>query len=363
MKYAICAATPFQLLNALNLVVNHLKEDDEKDLFFRNFSDEMAEYLEKLRGYNLFDHIYEYDLNVKRDLLNDFVQARFPSLYLKGLIKPEFVIHECDYNCITVTSGTELECALSRIYCDAKTIAYDDGLGSYIGDMIHDKKMHLLWRICGRNNDHIRPDALYINNIEFCQSTISNNHIALKRFAESSEKYRKMVLDIFGIKISELYRTHRICYLTQPKERYFSDSVTSKEIERILLEFSDDCFVRVHPRDTEKNRIEEIFQVDDSKGVWELICQTAITNKHILIGGVSTAQLIPKLLYNMEPWLIFTYKLYSVDKKYSKDYQTYEALVKRIQMAYKDKYKIFIPESLEELVKNIGVAIKSGGKQ
>ena len=359
MKYAICVATPFQLLNALNLVTNFLDESDEKDLFFRNMSSEMNEYLKKVN--RLFDHIYEYDLKKKRNLLDDFIQARFPALYLLNLINPKIEIRNIQYDYITVTSGTELECALTRVDKNAKTIAYDDGLGSYVGDMIHDKKMHFLWRMCGRSNKRIKPEVLYINNKDFCQSLIATDYKQLKKMDEIDQKYNRMIFDIFNLSISNLYDTHKICYLTQPLEGLFDNTEFKNNIENILLEFQDDCFVRLHPRDFFGGKIKEKLSIDDSTGLWELICLNSITEEHILISGVSTAQLIPKLFYNIEPWLIFTYKLYKFDKRFESDYFSSELLVEKIRKEYKCKYKIMVPETLNELRENITVALRSGG--
>lgn len=361
MRYAICVATPFQLFNAINLVANNLNAEDEKDLFFRNFSSEMDGYLKRIKKYNLFNNVYEYDLRMKRNYIDDLIQARFPSLYLSRLFHYSFVVMDKQYDYITVTSGTEVECALSRVFRNAKTIAFDDGLGSYIGDMIHDKKMNIFWRLFGRSNNHIRPEALYINNIDFCESTISNKHVELKKVEDCNNQYKMMILNVFDIYVSRLFTDHKVCYLTQPAEYMFSNTLSRDKIEKVLSRYASDCFVRFHPRDLDRDRLNGIFHIDDSKGIWELICQYSITEKHILVGAGSTAQLAPKLFYNIEPWIIFTHRLYSFDKRFKGNFLVFEQLANNIRNKYNSKNKVLIPNNLSELEMSIVSAIEHEG--
>ena len=53
-KVAICAATPFQTLNAINLAVNVLNDGYEIDLFFRDFREDTHSILNELSKYDFF---------------------------------------------------------------------------------------------------------------------------------------------------------------------------------------------------------------------------------------------------------------------------------------------------------------------
>lgn len=66
MIIAICAATPFQSLNAVNLAMHSLDSDVRKILFYRNYSSTTDKILQRILQYSLFDEVYEYDL-VKKD--------------------------------------------------------------------------------------------------------------------------------------------------------------------------------------------------------------------------------------------------------------------------------------------------------
>ena len=52
MRYAICADTPYQMLNAVNLACNTIGASDSKDLFFGNVSEEMSRIFLKIKKYH-----------------------------------------------------------------------------------------------------------------------------------------------------------------------------------------------------------------------------------------------------------------------------------------------------------------------
>ena len=102
MKYAICCATPYQTLNAINLLCNHLSESDEIDLYFRNFTEETNAILSKIREYNIVINIFEYNLKNKNKIIsylfNDFLQASFPALFIRSIVKDKWVKSNKNYD-------------------------------------------------------------------------------------------------------------------------------------------------------------------------------------------------------------------------------------------------------------------------
>lgn len=352
MKIAICCATPYQTLNAINLVYNILKKDNENeiDLYYRNFSEKTDNILLKIKKYNLFNNIYEYNLVSKEKktlyYINNLIQAIYPKKFIQDLTVQEINFKK-NYECITITSGTEFEVALTRIYPNAYTIAYDDGLGSYIGDIVHDHKLNILWKILGRRTDKIKPKTLYVNNVDFCESILANEIKELRDFNKYDNYLNKMIKDIFDYSDDNIYNNKRIVYLTQPYEEI--DRIITKQIgkvESVLIEFSKYGIVRNHPR-YEKN-VDIGFVEDRSRNLWEIICETSITDNHILISICSTAQILPKLLYGKEPWLIFTYKIF----EYSNEdviKNKFIPIINKIKNLYTQKNKILIPENEHEL--------------
>lgn len=355
MSIAICAATPFQALNAINLVCNSLEKTERKVLFYRDFSVESHDILLGIRKYHIFDCIYEYDLESKSNILkymtNDAIQAVSPSIFVKWVTKSHIDLNQEEFDTITITSGTELEVALTRIYPNARTIAYDDGLGSYVGDIVHDHKLNFIWRLLGRRTDSIWPETLYINNVEFCDSRLSKNKKKLISLGEADAGFKYMIYDIFNVSDNDLYDLRPLIYLSQPLNELGSNMDRFEDsIENVLSEFEKYGIYRKHPRDSRKTELK--FKKDDSNCIWELICGDKIDEDSVLISCCSTAQIMPKILYNKEPWIIFTYKLYGIDKSPVYESRFYPVIT-RLKSCYKQNYKIEEPESVEDLAKVI----------
>lgn len=355
MNIAICVATPFQAMNAINLACNTFEQSDRKVLLYRNFSDLSNDILLGIKKYSIFDKIYEYDLISKDNklvyLFNDFVQAVFPEIFVKWIIKDCITLKEEAFNYITFTSGTELEVALTRIFPKAKTIAYDDGLGSYVGDIIHDHKLYWIWKILGRKTSNIWPDCLYVNNVEFCDSTLTKNKKELLSLNKCTNQYKHMICDIFNVSQNTLYSERPIVYLSQPLDevkRYVNGY--EDKIENVLKQFNQYGIYRKHPRDNHITKLN--YKIDSSRCIWELICANQITEENILVSVCSTTQIIPKIMYNKEPWIIFTYKLCGIEEGYI--FKTrFNPIIQKIKDKYCDKSKILEPKSFKELEKMI----------
>lgn len=351
MNIAICAATPFQTLNAINLSMHSLDKATKKILFYRNYSETTNRILENILRYDIFDEVYEYDL-VKKDnkfyyIINDLIQATCPRLFIRWITKKHIDVINFDIDLITVTSGTEFEVALTRIFPEANTIAYDDGLGSYVGDIVHDHKLKWIWRFLGRKTDHIKPDLLYVNNVTFCKSTLSKNKKQLSPIALMDKNEKEMYMNIFGNVEDDIYSKKKLIYLSQPTNELGVNLENSeKEINKCLLKFKNQVVYRRHPRDISEKKIN--FSEDQSSSLWELICEEQLSNDSILLSICSSSQIIPKLLYNKEPWIIFTYKLYGLEN--SDVYKNrFKPVIEMIKQIYNDKKKVLEPTSIDDL--------------
>mgnify|MGYP007097419141 CR=1 FL=1 len=360
MIIAICAATPFQSLNAINLAMHSLDEDAQKILFYRNYSSTTENILQGILRYSIFDEVYEYDL-VKKTyksvyLLNDLIQAIDPRLFLKWITKKHIDVKEKNFDIITITSGTEFEVALTRIFPDAKTIAYDDGLGSYVGDIVHDHKLKWIWRALGRRTDGINPISLYVNNVEFCESTLSKKKIELTSLNTMNKEDKKLLIDIFGMDDAAFYSNRQLIYLSQPINE-LGDNLEKieKKLEECLMKFKNNGIYRKHPRDTHETRLK--FAEDQSCCLWELICGEIINDDNVLLSICSSAQIMPKILYDKEPWIIFTYKLYGLEK--SNVYKNrFKPIIEMIKQKYRNMNKVVEPGSIKELEEVINYIMK-----
>ena len=350
MNIAIICSTPFQTFNAINLVINEFERKEYKvDLYYRNFDNNSDEILNKIKKARLFDNIYSFDFIYKKNLIkyimNVFYQIFYPEKYINLVLKDKEDLTKKSYDLITVTSGTEFEVAMTRLFPNARTIAYDDGIGSYVGDIIHDQCLNWFWLLV-RSTKHINPECLYINNISFCESKISTKYINLKRYQDCNEIYKRNINQIFSYNKYSLYRSKTIVYLTQPMQEFSSNvDALEFELQQVLLKYSSDTIIRKHPRDSVQANTQ--ITIDKSNLLWELICAKELHEKHVLISVCSTAQMTPKLMFNKEPYLIFTYKIF-IKKINNRDLKVIESIVNKICDLYINKEKVLIPKSISE---------------
>ena len=357
---AICAATPFQTLNAINLACNHLDESLHTVLFYRNYSKTTDAILQKIREYNLFDEVNEYDLVSKTKglyyYLNDFQQATMPKKFIEDRVVQYIHVSDYNFDYITITSGTELEVALTRVFPNAKTVAYDDGLGSYVGDIVHDHKLHWMWRALGRRTDQIWPVTMFVNNSSFCESKLSESIQQLKPLTDCDDQYQEMINDIFSYSQDNPYTNKKIIYLTQPLEEVDKSlSLQVRETERKLDAFSDNCVVRMHPRVKQPGNTSIL--IDSTNNFWELICANDITDEHILVGVCSSAQVMPKILFDKEPWIFFTFNQYRfLDESVIE--KRFLPIANNLRSSYTHKEKVILTTNDEELEQSINKALR-----
>ena len=104
-----------------------------------------------------------------------------------------------------------------------------------------------------------------------------------------------------------------------------------RTVDSIIYNYSGDLIVRNHPRETR-----------------ELKCDNDINDDKVLIAFCSTAQITPKMLYDKEPYLVFLYRLFDCDW-----IEDYDRLVEQVRNSYRNKKKVFLPSTLDELVNTL----------
>ena len=187
-----------------------------------------------------------------------------------------------------------------------------------------------------------------MNNKELCRSSIAPCIKQLPSLKNASEDFWNLIKRVFAYDDSnELYLKYSIIYLMQPNDYGLLEiDRINLQIEQILGSKEGKCIARPHPR--QENILNSVIYMDYSRDIWELLCVDKISDNHILISMCSTAQLIPKMLFNKEPYLIFTYKLFK-NVLPNEVYNKIENMVENIKSVYQDKTKIYVPTNIEEV--------------
>ena len=349
---AIVCNTPFQLLNAINIVVNNV-ESGKYDLYlygeFRN-SERILKNILKLK---LFDKVFFIKKNtaVKNSKLRTFAKLIIPSFILNDFIYEDISFEEINsyYSRVFVGDGNLIGIYLLKKNPMAELIMFDDGIATNVGNALFDtigsfyKKIGRLFKL-GVYSFNV--SKLYVTNKSFCKSTITDNILQLP-FLTCTNPATEIAKDIFSYNSNTQLNLYKNVYLGQPLEEkqgfngnkplFFKDQIP---------QFNENLLVRLHPRQDSNEFNNEC--VDNVNNMWELECMNSISDDHVLIGFCSTAHLMPKLLCDKEPYIIFLYELFLNDKN-TKEYENDCSVVETVKELYRRKEKVLVPKTVQEL--------------
>lgn len=147
-------------------------------------------------------------------------------------------------------------------------------------------------------------------------------------------------------KVVESYANANVIYLTLPDDVPRESLEEECEvIQQLELATNSSVYIRKHPRrsDMGLERFSSLMLPDAS---WEvLIASGCIKESHILIGTCSSAQFNPKLLFGIEPTVVFIHKIAKpVSMSSSED------AINQLIRKYTDKQKIYIADTESDLV-------------
>ncbi len=348
MKTAFVSNSPLKILNTINMVVNNVENtaantDVFVEMWFKN-AEELCNKLEETKLFNKVYRCYRNE-NVKLDRLFDTLS------YSKILCGYNFsdnsFLHE-DYDQLFVGDRGLLGVALNYKN-KPKVYIYDDGIITYSGNCIIDERTYKYPFI----NKLLKSDVyafdiqkLYVNNKEFCKSTISKN-IEQLPVLNKDNKAIDIIKKVFSYNSDSLLKDHKLIILEQPLEsRENYNGVKFIDIIKQLDIKSFNPLVRLHPR--QKDLVYEDIDMDNINNMWEIECIENITDKHILLSFFSTVQFSAKMLGNKEPYVIFIYKLL-LNRLDGNEIPWFNEMIDQLKEKYSDSSKIFVPENIEEL--------------
>lgn len=351
MKVAFVADTPYQIMNCIIFASTECTlEKHELDIYIGlQFSNDRA-IADRLEKTNLFSNVFlfEPDKIHNRTIGTRIVEIAHPEQVLKQLLISEnCYIKKGEYVYIYLSIFTKFSVAL---ICEsaAKVIFYDDGIGNYLGNTWQKGIPYthkVLYALLGKNPRKFTEEKRYVIS-KTLWSMVGNSMRKIEEMPSiNNDVSLKYLYYVFDYKSSKYYLDKKIVYLTQPVTQQ-TEKNKKVEIELIdeVRKKSVPFLIRPHPRDNAMYKKEE---VDVHKALWELICLDQISESHVLIGMFSTAQFSPKVLYNKEVYLIFTYRLYQ--DIFSEDaLAKIDDMVKKIRNTYKHSNKIFVPQTMRE---------------
>lgn len=370
------ALTNLHLFNLVN-VKKKLFTDDIADLYIGKSNRLSLELVEEIKKSHLFRNVIliESPYAKKIQLFGNIPFIRFiPHIF-------EIII-----DCHKIRESLKMysaDTAYSRVFLNKLNVPavilmdyfykYNNNiLISYIeeggGDMYMDKNMlyhqttqwkiifsllHLLTHVKSNNPRYIsQSDKIYVYMPELysmntgllptCIPTIDTDDLVIRNIIECS--IREVDYDDYLRKRFFYFISHNTL-----NNSYVDDYSLITAILSIIP--ADQLLIKEHPIAfnalTDKhplNQYEPDVFVDRRNYMLESLYSCLDLTNKVLITRGSAAVLHPKYMFDQEPYVIFTYKLYSRDKINDE-----AMLAEDLKSCYDNKNKIIIPNSLEEL--------------
>ena len=207
-------------------------------------------------------------------------------------------------------------------------------------------------------------DTICVYRPEYCRPDIDFKKLALPKIAQESNP---VLYSILVNAADDLEQQKLLCY-NERNMIYFSsyntedlnwDAKSTQILEAIVNAGGDENVIaKVHQNQTTHaqrfaGKFEDRIYVDRDKYIFEgLYVQTKNRNNKALISCISTAAINPKFMFDEEPYVIFTYRLYDGYRQCGVERDDWMA--KALIDAYEDKSKVMIPNSVYELEEMIG---------
>lgn len=345
--------TPYQIFNAVNFVTNNVEgSKDNADIYIYHEFNGSEKISKCLKEKNIFSNVYDVEQYDKKRVwysgFNKVKRLFFPELTIKRYLKENVDMKAKRYKTLVISGNNLFSVNLYNVIKNLTVYFIDDGIGSYFGDMRADD-MTLAYRVFNEifHKGPLSYDVkkIYVNNREICKTKICDNIVQLPQIDRNAE-ITKICCEIFSYKENNLYKYSKCVYLGQPYfevPEYIQGS--EEKILDVLLKIwreQGEVICRLHPRQREETFSE--MNIDTIRNLWEIECVNQIENDSILIGGFSTAQFMPKILVNKEPYIVFLYKML-----YPLEYTgRWDRVIERFKELYEDKKRIFIPQNLDE---------------
>ena len=350
-RICIICETPYQVFSAIYLR-NILPADDIVDIYIGEVFYNSASIANNITKSKLFNRTIVY--NVKKANFTNRINEFFsPKKYLDFLIGKKDL--NLTYNTIFMSYTTHFAMAMVAYNRSADVVYYDDGLGSYIdhiGIQSISSKRKICYMLGGTNVKRFDFVNAYLFDPRYL---MNGNNINVEKIDIPDNNSINTIIDSVFNYSDDNYCENRIVYFALPSHEY-GGKISEAEAIKILEKYNEECIVRLHPREVNPQAF-RFDTIDKGQNQWELIAKNEVSDEHILIGVFSTAQVIPKLIYDKEPYLIFEYKMYKGIFS-DKHIQKMEMFIRILKKNYRNPSKIIELENYSDLEKIISNCLK-----
>ncbi|RKJ54157.1 hypothetical protein D7Y09_08570 [bacterium 1XD42-1] len=386
---ACFAWTNTQIVNATNARIN-IFADEEADLYVRMGPQISETLIHAVELSGVYQNIYCVDpVHLNYNKLKFGIFRKFRVLFLESAYKKAYnnilnnICSGKEYNRIILT-WFYAENVFFVNYWAKNTAKFsitflDEGTGSYCNNK---KEMFFPVSLIGSFKERLKrfiaewrmskKYARYVDSIcmyrpEYCQDDIDLKKIKIPVI---DQKQNPTMYKIICDATKNLDSTHFIRY-EKRRVYYFSTfnpegktyDLRSIEILKIITEISgkNAVIAKIHTNSSNHAKtfarsLEDIIFIDREKYIFEgLYIQIPNRTNKVLISVVSTTAIYPKFMFNEEPYIILTYRLYDTYRQLGVERD--DRIAEILLDSYTDKSRIMIPNSMYELKNMLAIML------
>ena len=356
---AIVCDTPYQLMSAI-MAADSVMAEGEQLIFFINTYLYLKE--QKFGYSSAHSAVYSICYYGRRHMA--------PGKLLSGLANPIKMLRhiqgfdpDLDISCIIASRTTYIATYLYNFFIkknpNLKLYLVEEGIGEYSSRLIDTR----FTRACAllRQKTHLNHvDQAFFSAPELYPYQTDFPVCKVPPLTERSRSIIESMFNMQEVKKSNILEPYSCIILSEPNTGDLKSREEVDEYNKIENNIMDgaaqvmgieNTIIKVHPIDPD-------FKNDKIKTYYtKLPMETLLFNmdagQKIFVSPMSTAMLTPKLLFGMEPFLIFTYKMvehlirtYVTDEQVMRNYTNF---VDGVIGAYSDPTRCAIPNSIEEM--------------
>ncbi len=359
------ASTPYNLLNYINLKCN-LYPNEKVDIVITNFDKKNEKYYKNLKSFNIFENVYFVEQRKFNE--NDSIPNKIVRNFKKFVaeLKNRYF---CDTYFNKYCSEMNSNRYYDEIYVDVfgfmprfifnhyykinKNISVykvDCGLESYYDAFATGKITKKQIFIRNKIRKNFKGIFLYSKELanvgDYEVFLIPQLDLKNKEFIDLLNKvFDYSENDVKFVKKDFLFLDQEL------SDEKVLDKIQQQVVDVINKEIKDNYCVKLHPRTCFDSPRYEGVEKLKTNATFEMLCLNNTWFKNLrIITPYSSAAALPKLLFDEEPEIVCLTKIF--DQKYIEGELT-TIFFESVKNIYRDKNKVYIPETMEEFRKII----------
>lgn len=362
--------TPFQVMNAVLLWRRFQEErnDVTADIYMGDQFNACRDIAERLKETRMFREVVLYDIpsNVISFLNIGRNWERLCELFCHEAMvrkRTHRNVSANEYSELYLTHNySKMQFLMRLLNSDGMVNYIEDGVGSYLLDPQCKNRFYLkrlTYQMIRKPFPSLVPAHLYLNSpllFSIIQEDAKIIPEQLPPLRSEDTETVNLLSWLFDFRRNPLYDERRIVCLTQPYEEATKTKGREKPVLEACEAFRENIVLKLHPRQRDNSPYQG-FDIDRKGELWELVSLLQITDNHILLSPFSTAQLLPKIIFDKEPWLVFMAPLWKeMTPMQSK-------LIDALRQIYRNPEKVIVVRDVPELSMRLEQILRKGEKK